>query len=345
MKHEKDYGFFEKIKRKISDFFYGISVKLHKKSKEKDFAAAGRALTAGEKKKARAKELVCIWSFLVIPIIDLCIFWVYGTIQSFPIAFEHHFNDGSMKYDFYNFEYLFQTISEPGSIFLQSLVNTLKYFSFALFVLTPLSFIMGYFLYKKVAGYKFFRYVFFLPSIVSSVITAAFFWYIFGPGGQIPYLFEKLFGLKDVMFFADSKYAFKTLLFYNFYLGLTSNLIYWLAAFARIPEEIVEAGKIDGLSTMKEFRYIAFPLVLPFFSTMLLLMFTGILGAGGPALLLTGGAYGTYDLPFYLYKYTVSGTISDQGIAGAVGLVQGAVILPFTLIINKLVKKIEPVEY
>ena len=143
MKRENDYGFFEKIKRKISDFFYGISVKLHRKPKAKDLAAAGRALTANEKKKARAKELVCIWSFL--------------------IAFEHHFNDGTMKYDWYNFQYLFQTISEPGSIFLQSLLNTLKYFSFSFFVLTPLSFIMGYFLYKKVAGYKFFRYVFFLP--------------------------------------------------------------------------------------------------------------------------------------------------------------------------------------
>ena len=107
----------------------------------------------------------------------------------------------------------------------------------------------------------------------------------------------------------------------------------------------MEAGKLDGLSALKEFRYIAFPLVLPFFATMMLLNFTGILDAGGPALLLTGGAYGTYDLPFFLYKYTVSGALNDQGIAGAVGLLKGLIVLPIALIINKFVGKIESVEY
>ena len=161
----------------------------------------------------------------------------------------------------------------------------------------------------------------------------------------MPYIWEQLFGIKDVMFFADSNYAFKTLLFYNLYHGLTSQLLYWLAAYVRIPEEIVEAGKLDGLSALKEFRYISFPLTLPFFSTMMLLNFTGILNAGGPALLLTGGAYGTYDIPFYLYKYTVSGTLNDQGIAGAVGLFKGLIVLPIALLINKFVNKIEPVQY
>ena len=42
-----------------------------------------------EKKIRRAKELACIWSVLIIPLVMLAIFWVYGTLQSIPIAFEH----------------------------------------------------------------------------------------------------------------------------------------------------------------------------------------------------------------------------------------------------------------
>lgn len=296
-------------------------------------------------RRAKMKEWLCIWSFLIIPLINLCIFWVYGTIQSFPIAFEHRFTDNTIKYDFSNFDYLIKTLSEPGNIFGQAIVNTLIYWLLGFLVLMPFGFLMAFFLYKKIFGFKFFRFVFFFPSIISSVIIAAFFKYIFGPGGQMPYLWEKIFGIENVMFFADSNYAFKTLLFYNLYHGLTGQLLYWLAAYVRIPEEIVEAGKLDGLSALKEFIYIAFPLTLPFFSTMMLLNFTGILNAGGPALLLTGGAYGTYDLPYYLYKYTVSGKLNDQGIAGAVGLVKGLIVLPVALIINKFVNKIEPVQY
>lgn len=326
----------------------GRKMEKNKISKKAD--SGQQVLSSNEKniitlRKAKIKELLCIWSFLIIPLINLCIFWVYGTIQSFPIAFEHRFMDGTIKYDFYNFEYLIKTLSEPGNIFGQSILNTLIYWLLGFGFIMPFGFLMAFFLYKRIFGFKFFRFVFFFPSLISSVIIAAFFKYIFGPGGQMPYLWEQIFGIKDVMFFADSRYAFKTLLFYNLYHGLTGQLLYWLAAYARIPEEIVEAGKIDGLSVLKEFRHIAFPLTLPFFSTMMLLNFTGILNAGGPALLLTGGDYGTWDIPFYLYKFTTSGSLNDQGLAGAVGLFKGLIVLPFALLINKLVNRIEPVQY
>ena len=99
------------------------------------------------------------------------------------------------------------------------------------------------------------------------------------------------------------------------------------------------------MTSLGEFWHIAVPLILPFYATMAMLSVTGILDAGGAALLLTGGAYGTYDISFYLYKYTVSGTLNDQGIAGAVGLIKGAIVLPVALIINRLVNKVETVEY
>ena len=68
-----------------------------------------------EKKIRRIKELCCIWSILIIPLIMLAIFWVYGTIQSIPIAFEHrNARPGEIAYDFYNFEYLFGNLSPTG---------------------------------------------------------------------------------------------------------------------------------------------------------------------------------------------------------------------------------------
>lgn len=304
------------------------------------------------KKKQRIKELLCIWSILIIPLVNLCIFWVYGTIQSIPIAFEHNFTDGTRVYDFHNFELIFAGFKEPDSILAEAVKNTIIYWGVGFFCLMPTCFLMAFFLYKKIAGYRFFRLVFFFPSIISSVIIASFFKYIVGPeyeGGQLAYLWSQVFGVEDVFFLADSDYAFGTLIFYNVYTGLTGFLLYWLSAYARLPEEIMEAGRIDGLTTLGEFWYIAVPLILPFYATMALLSVTGILDAGGPALLLTGGAYGTYDLNFYLYKFTIGeGSergVADQGIAGAVGLIKGAIVLPVALVINRLINKIETVEY
>ena len=113
----------------------------------------------------------------------------------------------------------------------------------------------------------------------------------------------------------------------------------------RIPEEIVEAGKLDGLTTLKEFRYLTFPITFPFVATMFMLATTGILGASGAALLLTNGAYGTYDIGFYQYVLTTSGSMADQGLAAALGLLTSLIVLPLTLFVNHMVKKIEPVEF
>ena len=114
-------------------------------------------------RKARTKELLCIWSFLIIPLINLCIFWVYGTIQSFPIAFEHKFTNGKTTYDFSNFRYIIKTLSEPDGVFGQAIVNTLIYWLLGFCVMMPLGLLMAFSFIKRYSDlsfsdlYSFFR--------------------------------------------------------------------------------------------------------------------------------------------------------------------------------------------
>ncbi len=336
----------------LSDFFYDIRVWFSQKFKRKEKVAT--TYTAEElkrqKRMSNVKQWLCIWSILIIPIIDLLVFWVYGTLQSIPIAFEHKQGDGSIVYDFWNFEFLFEQITLPDSYFLEAFLNTLKYFAWGFLFLTPLSIIMGYFLYKKIKGYKFFRYVFFFPSIISGVILSSFFKEMFSDIGQVNYLLENVFGKEAISFFYDSDYTFGTTLLYSFWFGLCGNLLYWLAAYNRIPDELIEAGKIDGTNSITEFVYLIIPIVGPFVATMMMLMLTGIFNAGGNALLLTGGGYGTMDLGFYEYLLTTGSSSNVQvegnaGLGGAIGLLKGVVILPIALTVNYFVGKIETVDF
>ncbi len=303
---------------------------------------------ARQKKRQRTIELICIWSVLIIPLINLAIFWVYGTIQSFPIAFEerHPITGEITGYGLFNFKYLIETLSTTGGKFLESLKNTLIYFFTGFCISTPLSFLIGYFLYKKIPGTKVFQFIFFLPSIVSSVIIVTFFMYLVGPEGLV----YELFG-SDILLLKNPDTALATLVVYSLIFGLNGNLLYWLSAYARIPADVVEAGKIDGTGFFTEFWYITLPCTLPFFLTILMLMFTGIFSAGGPALLMTGGENNTYDLSYYEYILTTGGAFGTltsyqaSGVSGALGLTKGLIILPIALLINWAVKKIETVEY
>ena len=59
-----------------------------------------------QKKIAHIKETLAIWSVLIIPLINLAIFWVMGTLESIPIAFEYYPETGGKEYTFWNFTYL-----------------------------------------------------------------------------------------------------------------------------------------------------------------------------------------------------------------------------------------------
>ena len=72
------------------------------------------------KRTQRTKELFCIWSILIIPLINLCIFWVYGTIQSVPLAFEQRLRDGTTKFNLHK-EAAYHTETEDNVVVLLTL--------------------------------------------------------------------------------------------------------------------------------------------------------------------------------------------------------------------------------
>lgn len=344
-KHEDsgELTFLEKIKKKIGDFWYDTKVDFHelfhnpnKPKKETNILK--------EKNKKKWMDLIFVWSVLFIPIILTLIFYVYGTAISIPIAFEQYSQTGEISYGFRNFKFIINAF-QTGDILYEALFNTFKYFFFGLLVQTPLQYLVSYFLYKKIRWDGFFRYVFFIPSMVSSVIISSLFIYLIGPDGPVQIFIGKAIGNPNLLLLRNSSTALGTMLFYNLWVGLAGGMVMNLAAFTRIPLEVIEAGVLDGVNFWKEIRYLIFPMTWPFFGTIFMLQCIGIFGAGGPALLLTGGAYGTYDISYYVYELTVSGSKSSQAVSGAIGLLQGGLTLPLALLIRRLVNKIEPVEF
>lgn len=339
----EDINFLSKAVKGVKDFIYDTKVDMHtllhnpdKPKKEINYIK--------QKKLFKLRDFCFIWSILLIPLLNLAFFWVYGTIKSIPIAFEQYSPLGDLSYGFANFEYLWSAFKQ-GGIFKQAFGNTLKYFFFGLLVQTPLSYLVAYFLYKKIKGHKFFRYIFFVPSMVSSVIISSLFLYLVGPDGPVQRTIADLVGDPSLLLLRNSSTAFGTMLFYNLWVGLAGGMIMNLAAFTRIPTEVIEAGILDGVNIWQEIRHLILPLTWPFFGTMMMLNFTSIFSAGGPALLLTGGAYGTYDLGYYVYELTMTGSKSSQAVSGAIGLIQSCLTLPIALIVYRLTKLVEPIEF
>jgi ABC-type sugar transport system permease subunit len=252
-------------------------------------------------------------------------------------------------WSFGNFERMFREFKSPTSDLLTGLLNTLKYFGINVVLMIPLSLFVAYFLYKKIAGYKAFRVVFFLPSIISAVVYVTIFKNIISTFGPVYTIVEKLFGYEMPPLLNTDATATPTIIFYTVWTGLGINMILYQGAMNRLPQEVIEAGRLDGISWLRELWSVVMPIIWPTLSMTVIIAFTGLFNSGGPVLLFseagsTLGRNKTMTLPFLIYSMTWRGSAYEY--PAAVGVFFTLASLPIVFGIRFLMSKFDPeVEY
>lgn len=291
-----------------------------------------------EKGKAILREkistnLFC-YSFLAIPLLYMIVFYFYVNLSSFVLPF---FEQGSGKFGLGNFRLIFKDLSSgANSDILLNLKNTLIYF-FVHFLMNPLAFILSYFIYKKVALYNFFKVVFVLPMIISSVIFVAIYKNMLSAGGPLDVLWLKLFGKNLPYPLYNESTATWAIVIYTVWTGFGMNLILFSGAMARIPDSIIEYAKLDGIGPGREMFQIVMPIIWPTFSTMMLLSIVGIFSADGPIILFTNGMYGTSTLGYWMYNNVI---LHDKyNYAATLGLLMTIATIPVFVFSRWLFKK------
>lgn len=328
-----------RVKRKIADFFLDASAKRHKKLIESG-KVTNRSLSRRNKHKSRFVVLM-----LAFPIAQFLLFYVYVNFNSIIMAFQR-MNVATGKFEFYGFQNFAKVVSDlVGDKFLvHTFTNSLMMFAAGLFISIPLSLIFSYFVYKKLPGAKIFRFVLFLPSIISSVILCLVF-KMFVNDALPPIL--KFFGAQNPPnLLTDKRYAFGTIIFYNVWMGFATGLILYSGAMARIPEEIVESAKLDGITRMREMVSITIPMIFPTISTMLVLSVAGLFTNMGPIYAIYGDLAPShiYTLGYYMYYIVIGRNASLAGFpyAAAMGLVFTLIVAPITLLVKYLLEKFGP---
>ena len=291
------------------------------------------------KSKLAKDRLLFSISFLIIPIILFCIFYIYVNIDSFLMAFKTQgtLKDGSVGeyWTTINFQRIWKLLTaSSGALLKEALINTLYFNICNIFFTLPVSMLMCYFIAKKIRGYKFFRAIIYLPCIITGSALVVLFKFALGDGGPLDVLFRKS-GYTYPL--SSSPEAIWTILIYNFLFGFGGNLIVIGGAMNSIDPTLLESGRLDGCNWFQEFIYIMLPTIWPTISTILILSVAGFLGATGPILAFTQGDNGTMTLSYYIFALT-SGTGAEQDLylASAIGLCLTVISFPLTLIVKHL---------
>jgi len=301
-----------------------------------------------KKKKVQIGKGLFILALIIVPLAHFFVFYVYVNFYSFVMAFQTRVG-GRTVWTLDNFKLLFQDFSNPLAKGRESIVNTLYFFVMGMFTGLFTSFIISYFLYKKILLANTFRVILFLPSLLSPIVVVQLFSSIVGPLGPIAQLIQKIQGLDQTPeLLADSRYALNTLMSYSFWFGIAGNMILLMGALNRIPKDVLEYAKLDGVSWIRELFQIIMPLIWPTMTTLVTVAFTNILSASGPIFLFTQGAYGTYTISYWLwtkvYQMPVNSIALNYG--SAIGLFFSLVTLPIVFLVRFVMNKLqEAVEY
>lgn len=293
----------------------------------------------GRRKSGRMRTLFILFG-IGIPLLNFLVFYIYPNISSLTMAFTNA--RGEISTD--NFLRFAREFSKADSDLRIALKNTLLTFGI-LFVTFPFKVLVSYFIYKKIPGYNFYRITFFLPTIIFSVAVAMVFNRMVGTNGIIAQTIGQWMGLDYVPeLLADSRFANMTVLLNMVWLGFPGDLIIWGGTFARIPEDVLESARLDGVTWWTEFTKIIVPMVWPTVALQMILLTCGLFGSTGQVWLLTQGQYGTMTVSSWMYKmlYENSGgayTSNVYNYLSAVGMVITIVAIILSTVIRRWTDK------
>lgn len=246
-------------------------------------------------------------TFLLITIPILALFVCFNTI---PLI-------RGVIYSFTNFKgfgnYDWVGLRNYLDLFTDIRVGKSYWFTFKLAVVTTIvvnviSLLLALALNSKIRAKSFFRGAYFLPNILGALVVGYIFNYFFTY--ILPALGEMvgIDALKSSIL-SNPNTAWLGIMIVCAWQAIAMNTIIYISGLQTVPEDVYEAGNIDGATGWKKFRHLTFPLIIPFFSINMVLCMKNFLMAFDQIMALTKGgpAQSTESISYLIYNNGMAG--------------------------------------
>lgn len=219
---------------------------------------------------------------------------------------------------------------DPG--FILSLKNMGRMVFFSVLFHTPIALLLAVAINTKCRGYRFFKVMYFVPTIFPLTAIGLLWYFIFMPNGSLNSLLEMV-GLAEMAkgWLIDSSTAMNTIIFVNIWAGIGYYMVILIAGLTTIPDEVYEAAAIDGATSAKKFFYITIPMLKPILSMCVLMDIIGTVKVFDLIFVMTeGGPNGLTNLPTTLMYYEAF-RYDNYGRGSAIGVIILVIALVLTI--------------
>lgn len=306
------------------------------KEAEKIAEVETKAMKLRKKKIPSGKIAVAVFIIvmLIYPLFRFAIMWGYINIRALYVSFTRYdlMTDSNIFVGFLQYELLFRRLA-TDEYTQHTLITSILYFPVTCGISLPLSIIFAYFLFKKVPGAGIYRVIFYLPSISPIAVLTMSFKYSFGSSGFVDPILNSL-GFKNLPLWWGDPVVTPIMVFvYCVWAGLGFNIVLFSGAMSRVPTEILEYNKLEGIGLSRELFKVMIPCVWPTFVTTFVLGMTSVLTVFlQPYFLMDSSSTTPFNTcTISLYIYNSYATPAQGPYLAAYGLFCSAIFVPVIL--------------
>ena len=266
--------------------------------------------------------------FLLPALVFLGIFFFIPFIQTFVISLKDYSSDiynpvfaGLSNYAVLLKSKEFYTVMFNTFLFLILVVPFLAIF--------PL--IVAIFINQKIRGISVYKVLIYLPVVVSIVVVAIAFKWLYAQEGILNY-FMQLVHLPQIGWLTDTRFAMLSVALVTIYKGIGYYMMIYLSSLIGVPKDLYEASEVDGANEFYKHLTVTIPHLMPTIALVVTISSISALKVFAEIYVMTKGGplNSTKTIVYYIYERAFENL--DLSMASCASVVLLAVIMIFSII-------------
>ena len=189
----------------------------------------------------------------------MIVFFFIPFFQTFGLSF---FDYSSSLYNpnFVGADNYIKLFKEP--VFYKVMFNTFMYLVIAVPFLVTFPLFLAILINQKIRGITLYKILLYLPVIVSIVVAAIAFKWLYAGQGILNYILS-LFHIKSIGWLVDTKWALFSVALVTIWKGIGYYMMIYLASLMSVPQDLYEACDIDGANFITKHLTVTIPHIMP----------------------------------------------------------------------------------
>jgi multiple sugar transport system permease protein len=274
--------------------------------------------------------------FLLPALLIFALFVWYPIIQGFIMSFQSI--DMINPPAWIGWENYRQVLTDP--LFAVAWRNTLAFTLYALLFGYLIPVILALVINEMRHGKAFFRLVFYLPVMLSPIVTVFLWRWIYNPDSGLLNALLSLVHIPGGLWLENPGTALPSLMVVATWSSAGSTMLIYLAGLQGVPASLYEAAEIDGASLWRRLWSITLPTIRPIMLLMLILQIIGTMQVFIEPFTITNGGpvNSTTSVLLLIYNYAFQN--ADFGGASALGVMLFLVLAVFALIYMRMTNRL-----